>query len=119
MVVLEIRVFYEEIEFRHYLQHYSGTKKTNKQKQKHLQRFYCTCGFISKSAILKYHQLLSILFQPVNNSFLLKPSLTLISPSYKKVFKGIIGLAINMINRAHFDSITTKTAYRWLMMRKM
>ena len=50
MIILEIRVILsvtEELSFRWFLQ------------PQELQRFNCACGFIGKSARIKYHQLLS------------------------------------------------------------
>ncbi len=44
---------YKERSFRHNLQHYSGTKRT--------YRFTCACGFIGKSAVIKYQLLSKVL----------------------------------------------------------
>ena len=51
MVVREI-LFYEELSFQHYLQHYSGTTRTTHS------RYNCARRFIGKSSVTKYHQLL-------------------------------------------------------------
>ena len=53
--------------FRHYLQHNSSTTRT-------ILKYNCACGFIGKSAVMKYHQSLSKVisinfgFRPVSNS---------------------------------------------------
>ena len=51
MVVLVIGVIYEELLFRHYLQHYTGTTSNYRDTK-------CVCGF-GKSAVIECHNLLS------------------------------------------------------------
>ena len=48
-MVLEL--FYEEVSFWHYLLH--------SHEPQDLQKYNYACGFISKSSVIKYHQLLS------------------------------------------------------------
>ncbi len=51
-VVLVIGSFYEELLFRDYICNIN-------QEPQDLQIFNCACGFIGKSAVVKYHQFLS------------------------------------------------------------
>ena len=53
MVVLEIGVIYEELLFQILL------ICNITQESQELQRFSSACGFIGKSAVIEYHQLLS------------------------------------------------------------
>ena len=63
----------------------------NTQEPQELQRYSCACGFISKSSVIIYHQLLSKVISinvklHFSNNFLLYPSLSLLLFRVTKLF---------------------------------